>query len=211
MKTNRKANSVRDLLTLYQLNMAVHRNINLESVFHFVGLDGIIYTTNDLGANEFRLTETEFLGSFNNLHEMEIYEIGWLAFDNQPWENNQILMINGNHISGSIVVYDNHLKMVMIEYNRIMPEFIRNLYHVRTSDIWIYHNYEEEGSLDISRRLKVNLLLDDNSIHTGNLYYITEFQSEILPRVKAWQPITRYKAPEPNGNPLGISIAPSYV
>ena len=197
IKTDVTIQDARDVVNLLHQGFAIQRNTDLETVFHFIGLNGNLYNTNRDRCNHFKLEQSDSLDLFHDFHGLEVYSIAWLAFNNLPWNDNLLLTYkkgsNERLIKSDIVeTYNNKHSIMTYEYRHISPEFIMNLYKEGSKDIWIFVNYKENKGITMSNRLYIRVLLDDNTIMEDYPVNFRQKYPDIIPRIRAWQPILKY-------------------
>lgn len=185
MKNDVVIKNAADLLRCYSAGFAVHRNVYMESVFYFMGMDGNLYTTNNRGTNEFILSEHEFLGAFERFDELEVYTVVWLAYDTLPWDQNELLLYHRD----AVEIYDNKARTVCTKDGLISPEFILNLYRKGSKDIWVFFNFEEETVLPVPELSYIRVLLDDGTIITDYYDQMKAQSPDLTSRIRAYQPV----------------------
>lgn len=173
-----------DLLKFYSAGFAIHRNVNMDSVFYFIGLDNQVYTTNNRGTNEFILSEHEFLGAFERFHELEVYTVAWLAYDTLPWNENQLLQ----YYHDSVEIYDMQTQLNMSMERSLSPDFITNLYQSGSKNIWVFFNFEEETILPVSEEAFIRVLLEDGTMVTDFYQNMKSHNPDLTSRIRAYQP-----------------------
>lgn len=174
----------RDLLLCLQQGYALHRNINMDSAFRFIGLDGNVYTTNRDGTNLFRLSQTECLFLFEDFHEFEVYSVVWLAFDNLPWDENLLL----SYRRDGVEIYDNKTMCASNRDRLIDVDFITNLYKAGSKDIWIFFNFQEETELPIHPLAYITAMLDNGTVVTDYHHNLRSHNPNLVSRIRMYQP-----------------------
>lgn len=183
-----------ELIQVLQEGKAVRRDCNLESVFHFIGIDGNVYTTNNRGTNEFILSQHEFLPAFENYNELEVFEINFLAFDNKPWlENNLMEYYRPEPTVSSVrwVTWPFNPKLQNDDdEGRVIPDyrFFNLLYPEKTNDIWIAFDQTRYDAIPVSNRLMISVLLEDNkTIITDYPTCFTTKHAGIFKQIRAYR------------------------
>lgn len=190
-KTEHTAKTADDVLSLMLDGLAIHKKGTWAPAFTFIGVNGQLYRTHPhLGTNQLELTSSFVLPMIDDIGTFEFYRIEWLAFNNLPWNKNELIQVSKskNPLSKELI-----LRIIDTEFNKVLNlkrkhlqyEWVNNLYQVGSRDIWIRCTPETFKNDYVGR---VVVLFEGGHL---NIVARVDSNTTLPSKIKLWRPDCR--------------------